>query len=140
MLWSLLLVEHFLGETPRHLILGDISSYISSSVRVKTGRRSSTRDKHRQTEKEMEMIRLEFSKALQDIIMLGFYSLLFLELFCAQSKVDGWPLSPAQGCWNLEQFSASLDVYLHLSSAFPERGRDCGFLSTSFVPGMVPNI
>lgn len=86
------------------------------------------------------MIRLEFSKALQDIIMLDFYSLLFLELFCAQSKVEGWPLSPAQGCWNLEQFSASLDVYLHLSSAFPKRGRDCGFLSTSFVPGMVPNI
>lgn len=87
------------------------------------------------TDGEMEMmIRLEFPKALQDIIML------FLELFCAQSKVPGWPLSPAQGCWNLEQFSASLDVYLCLSSAFPERGRNCGFLSTSCVPGMVPNI
>ena len=58
----------FLGETLRHLILGE-----SSYVRVKIGRRCSTRDKHRHTDKEMGMmIRLEFSKALQDIIMLDF--------------------------------------------------------------------
>lgn len=91
--------------------------------------------------KEMEMvIMLEFPKALQDIIMPDFNSLVFLELFCAQSNVPGWPLSLAQGCWNLEQLSAFLDMYLCLSSTFPERGRNCCFLSTIFVPGMVPNI
>lgn len=91
------------------------------------------------TDKQMDMkISLEFLKALQGITVLDLYSLLFLKLFCAQSKVMGQPLSAAQGCWDLAQFSASLDVYLCLSSAFPEKGGNCSFPSASFVPGIVP--
>lgn len=94
------MAEHFLGENPRHLLLGE-----SNYVRVKKGKKEFILGQAwapsslMVTDKQIDMkIRLEFLKALQGIVVLDLCSLPFLKLFCAQSKVMGQPLSAAQAC------------------------------------------
>lgn len=100
MLVALTLGRILLKGNPRHLLLGEWSQ-----VRVKKdkglilGQAQTPSLVH--TDEQIEMIRLEFPKALQDIARLDFYLFPYMELlFHAQTKVAGWPLSGTLGCCN----------------------------------------
>jgi hypothetical protein len=89
----------FLRENPRHLFLGEWSQVRTKKDKgLVLGRAQIPSLVH--TDEHIEMIRLEFPKALQDITRLSFYLFLGMKPLHVQTKVVGWPLSGTLGCCN----------------------------------------